>query len=352
MKRKIIYLTTGKESYHIESLYSLASAIKLLGDKREEIEFVVHTDQASFYRALPVSVRHISQKTLLEWKGPIDYIFRAKHACLLSELENSEQCILIDSDTFFHRTPMSLFERVSKESLLCNELQHKFGENKDDYTYKSLAHHLQKLGLAPDNMYRLNSGVIGLTKENKVVLEKSIALMDKYHSKASASYNLEEFALAVTSHAKNLSVNTCTDIIKHYWSRKNLVRAKIVAWYQKHGESPLSEAAFNDMLLINTRPPKPPAPKRLFNKAKSLLIPRQQRQLALELMNGCYHYQNEFERACKFAWWETALKNASEKNQLNRKQVLTILKTPAFRLSIGVQHSKEISDYLDSSTDF
>lgn len=347
MKNKIIYLTTGKETYHIEALYSISSAINLLNNQTDEIELVVHTDQVSLYQKLPIAIKEISPSLLRNWKGPFDYIFRAKHACLLSELNDADQCILIDSDTFFYRSPLTLFERVSNNSLLCNALQATFGENKEDYTYKCLAHLLQPAGLAPDEMRRLNSGVIGLTKSNKIILEKSIQLMDEFYAKAPLSYNIEEFALAVSANTEKLKVNTCTDIIRHYWSRKNIIRAKVTEWHKRHKDTPLSADSFRDMQLINATPPKPPTLARMANKAKTMLVPKEHRQFAIELLNGCYNYSNEFEKACKFAWWETALKNALEKSNLDKEKAFKLLQTLPLKLAVGQENCTEITNYLE-----
>lgn len=171
--------------------------------------------------------------------------------------------------------------------------------------------------------------------------------MDEFYTKAPLSYNLEEFALAVIADAEDMELLTCTDLIKHYWSRKRLVRAKITAWYKKHKEDTLSASAFNDMSLISTTTPKPPTIMRLFKKTKALIIPKIQRQFAIELMNGCYEYSNEFDKACKFAWWETALKNLIEKSGLDKKQILKILQTRSFKLALGKNHCVAIANYLE-----
>lgn len=349
MKKKIIYLATGKETYHIEAFYSISSAISFLKNCPAEIEFIVHTDLDTHYKKLPVTIRKVSPLTLRDWKGPYEYIFRAKHACLLTELYDADQCILIDSDTFFYRSPLILFERVSNNSLLCNDLQAMFGENKEDYTYKALASLLQLTGLAPDDMRRLNSGVIGLTNSKKGILEESIRLMDELYGHAPLSYNLEEFTLAVAANAEKLELNTCTDTIKHYWSRKKIIRAKVIEWYQRHKDSPLSENSFKDMQLINETPPKPPTIARIANKTKTLLIAKDYRQFAIELLNGCYNYPNEFEKACKYAWWDTALKNALENPSLNKEKILKKIQSPSLKLILGKSNQMDIFSHLERS---
>lgn len=105
----------------------------------------------------------------------------------------------------------------------------------------------------------------------------------------------------------------CTDLIHHYWSRKQLFRAKIQAWLCKHGSSLLSAAALDDTLKVTDRLPRPPRAKRLLYKLGTLPLPAPMRQFSIELLYGCHEYSNEFDRACGPVWWEKAATNAIER---------------------------------------
>ena len=82
--------------------------------------------------------------------------------------------------------------------------------------------------------------------------------MDEFHPIVPNAYTLEEFCLAVAAY-RTLTLTDCTDVIHHYWSRKDLFRAKIQAWLHKHGDDPLGEAALADVARSTTacqnRPP-------------------------------------------------------------------------------------------------
>lgn len=131
----------------------------------------------------------------------------------------------------------------------------------------------------------LNSGVIGLMQEDAPLLDRSIALMDEYYPHAKGAYTLEEFCLTVAAY-RQMQVNQCTDLIHHYWSRKQLFRAKVQAWLAKHQHAPLTEAALADVYRVNAQLPKPPTLQRLGYKALSLTLPAEQRQFMRELLNA------------------------------------------------------------------
>lgn len=178
--------------------------------------------------------------------------------------------------------------------------------------YRDLSPYLFERGWADDEMHQLNSGVIGLPREEAKILDRSLELMDELYPIANGAYTLEEFVLAVAAH-KRLELVGCTDLIHHYWSRKQLFRAKIQAWLCKHGSSLLSAAALDDTLKVTDRLPRPPRAKRLLYKLGTLPLPAPMRQFSIELLYGCHEYSNEFDRACGPVWWEKAATNAIER---------------------------------------
>ena len=100
------------------------------------------SDNPAPYRDLPVQVCTLDDATRKRWSEPHGYHFRTKHVLLRQVLETSEQALLIDTDTFFHDSPMALFERVAPGSLLCNAFHAKYGDNRESLLYDALAKHL------------------------------------------------------------------------------------------------------------------------------------------------------------------------------------------------------------------
>ncbi|WP_448196880.1 hypothetical protein [Pseudomonas putida] len=343
---QLVYLAFGPATYHQEACFSIVSALAHLGTAAgEAMDIQVYTDNPEPYGKLPVTVHLLDEATRTAWNEPHGYHFRSKHVVLRQVLQQHSQAVLIDTDTFFRKSPLNLFQRVKAGSLLCNAIGGRYGANQQCLLYQNLQNILQARGLADGQMPMVNSGVIGLTAEDAGILDHSIAMMDEFHPLVRTAYTLEEFCLAVAAYRK-LALAECTDVIHHYWSRKAQFRAKIQAWLRKHADQPLSAAALEDVLLVNDQLPRPPTLQRLGYKAMSLTLPSRERQFARELLYGSYPYPNEFDRACAPAWWDKALQNLNERyGPMEPEQLRQCLRHPCLRLSLGAQR-KEIEAHL------
>jgi hypothetical protein len=312
---QLIYLVFGAETYHQEAVFSIASALACMRKTPSHpVDIQVFSDDPLPYRNLPVRVRPLDAQTRTAWSAPHGYHFRTKHVALRKVLEECELALLIDTDTIFHSSPLELFDRVKPGTLLCNALNLRYGDYKESKLYKALASTLEARGLADDEMLLLNSGVIGLVRQDAGLLDRSIELMDDLYLAANKAYNLEEFCLATAAY-KNMVVDQCPDLIHHYWSRKQLFRAKIAAWLLRHADNPASEKALNDTRRVTALVPRPPAWQRQLYKIATWAMPVQQRQFTLEILYGCYLHNNEFDQACSTVWWEKARRNAAQRQK-------------------------------------
>lgn len=310
---QLVYLVFGAQTYHQEAVFSIASALAKAGAPTDRpFDIQVFSDNPEPYRDLPVRVRPIDADIRREWSGPHHYHFRCKHVVARLVLEEAEKAILIDTDTFFLDSPMKLFERVQPDTLLCNAFQIRYADCKETILYTALAKTLAERNLADDQMRLLNSGVIGLTRNNAPILDKSIALMDEFFSVTPGAITLEEFCLSVAAY-RSLKVNQCPDLIHHYWSRKPLFRAKVLAWIRKHRHDPLGAEAMSDTAKVSPKLPRPGTWQRLAYKSATLAVPQPQRQFVREVLYGCCEHPNEFDRACSPVWWEKAFSNAEHR---------------------------------------
>lgn len=337
---QLVYLAFGSQTYHQEAQFSIVSALtKLQKTPDEVLDIHVYSDDPAPYQHLPVTLHALDTATRETWSQPYGYHFRCKHVLLRKVLASTPMAVLIDTDTFFHQSPMELFRRISPGTLLCNAIGRNYGADTQCSLFRSLGPMLSTRGLADQQMPLLNSGVIGLTQGDIPLLDQSIALMDEYYPHANGAYTLEEFCLAVAAY-RQMQVNQCTDVIHHYWSRKQLFRAKVQAWLAKHQHAPLSARALEDVALVNAQIPKPPALHRLGYKALSWTLPTEQRQFLRELMYGCYKYPNEFDRASAPTWWNKALENANSRHPqpLCHNKLHQWFDRPGMRLGLGRKH--------------
>lgn len=345
---QLVYLVFGAETYHQEAVFSIASALARLRETPgQALDIQVFSDNPAPYAKLPVRVRLLDKETRAAWSEPHGYHFRTKHVALRQVLSESECALLIDTDTFFHVSPLRLFERVKPGTLLCNAFGPRYGDNRDIDLYQVLAERLRDRGLADDQMPLLNSGVMGLMREDAGLLDQTIGLMDEFYPELSTCYILEEFSLAVAAY-RTKEVKECTDLIHHYWSRKQLFRAKIRAWLKKHEHDPLTQAALDDTLRVTTKLPRPATWKRLMYKAVTLGAPAQQRQFLREVLYGCSWHSNEFDRACSSVWWEKAQENAEQRQdkRMEARQIEHWLNYWPVRQLLGKQQRDVIYQHL------
>lgn len=310
---QLVYLVFGAPTYHQEAVFSIASALAGMRKTPDQaLDIQVFSDNPEPYEHLPVRVRTLDDKTRKEWSAPHGYHFRTKHVALRKVLDECERALLIDTDTFFHGSPLELFERVEPGTLLCNAFNLRYGLYQESELYTKLAPILKERELADDDMPLINSGVIGLTRHDAGLLDDSIALMDELYPLAKGAYTLEEFCLGVAAY-RSKNVSQCPDLIHHYWSRKQLFRAKVRAWLRKHGDDLTSEHALNDTQRVTSRLPRPPSWQRMLYKGATLGVPAHQRQFVREILYGCCQHSNEFDRACATVWWEKARENAEQR---------------------------------------
>ncbi|TWC16664.1 hypothetical protein FBY06_11937 [Pseudomonas sp. SJZ085] len=344
---QLIYLVYGAATYHQEAVFSIASALAGLRETPgEALDIQVFTDNPKPYEGLPVRLRPLDNETRQAWTQPHGYHFRAKHVVMQKVLKETELALLIDTDTFFHCSPLELFRRIQPGTLLCNAITLNYGDNKDAELYVALAQVLQQRQLADDNMLLLNSGVIGLHSSDADVLDRSIALMDELYPLARGAYTLEEFCLSVAAYHR-VQVRECPDLIHHYWSRKQLFRAKTKAWLDKHHADPVCQQALDETRQVTATLPRPPTLQRLAYKLVTVALPGHKRQFMREILYGCHRHANQFDQACAPVWWEKALENVEHrlKKPLEDHELKRWLDHPLIRLVLG-RRRKAIYSHL------
>lgn len=349
---QLIYLVFGAETYHQEAVFSIASALAHLGGPDDmPLDIQVFSDNLAPYRDLPVQAHLLDEATRKGWCEPHGYHFRTKHVLLRQVLQTAERALLIDTDTFFHDSPMALFERVAPGTLLCNAFHAKYGDNREGVLYETLAKHLAERGLADNDMWLLNSGVIGITQQEAYLLDRSIELMDELFPMARGAYTLEEFCLSVAAYHK-VNVRQCPDLIHHYWSRKQLFRAKVKAWIAKHAASPISAAALADTRRVSAHLPRPPRLQRLMYKLITMALPKRKQQFIREILYGCYEHENEFDQACGPVWWEKARQNQEQRQKcpVDAHQLEHWFANPLVRLILGERRAAIYEHLMTSET--
>lgn len=304
---QLIYIAFGDETYQTEAFFSIASAIARNLDTPEfAFDINVYTDNPEFYKNLPVQVHPINK----DWYGEINYHFRLKPAVVYENADKYKKTILIDTDTFFKKSPKYLFDKITEKNLLCNS-KHPGIENSLDTKVKEV---ISRENLLKENFIYLNSGVIGIYKDSKHILKKTIKIIDKLYPELSFYYTLEELSLALSVSLENIETVDCIEDIHHYWSRKAIFRKKAETWYIKHKGTPISNHALSDTLKVTDKIPKPPVFARLINKTLALSVQKKYRHFLIELFNATHNYDNEFDKAASTVWIVKSVENLKERS--------------------------------------
>lgn len=308
---QLLYLVYGPDpAYHAEARFSILSALYRAGSSRD-FTIVVYTDAPSHYNGLPVEVWALSEATLQQWYGPQRYHHRSKLCLLQQAVPQADKTVFIDTDTFFLHDPALLFAAVNDQTCLADKL-YRGRLPVETATDDAVAALLAQYRINPDNIPVINSGLFGITRSNRGVLDVALALNDASYPASGRSLTTEQLVLGIAASTQTRLVED-DHIIKHYWSRKQLFRAKAFAFIERHGREWDTAAARADFLRVTPALPKPPVVVRTLVKLLLILVPQQERQLLLELFYGRYPYRNPFDRACQPVWCEKAWDNYRQK---------------------------------------
>jgi hypothetical protein len=314
---QLLYLVYGPDAaYHAEAQFSILSALYRAGTSKA-FDIVVYTDAPQHYKDLPVQVQELSADILQQWYGPLRYHHRAKLCLLQQAVPLASKTVFIDTDTFFLRDPALLFAAVNDNTCLADELyeSHLPVKTAGDSAVSAM---LAEYGIDARKIPVINSGLFGISHKNRDVLDIAIALNDVVYPASDRSLTTEQLVLGMAASTKTALVAD-DNVIKHYWSRKQLYRAKAFAFLTRHATQWDTPAARADFLLVTPELPKPPTIVRIMAKMLLILVPKRQRQLWLELFYGYYPYRNPFDRACQPAWREKARENYQQKKISRQK---------------------------------
>jgi hypothetical protein len=316
-KPQLLYLVYGSDAaYHREAQFSILSALYRVADATQFV-ISVYTDAPAHYQHLPVTVYPLTTETLQQWAGELRYHHRSKLCVLQQAVPLASKTVFIDTDTFFLRDPARLFAAINDATCVVDELY---------YSQLPVAvvqdaavdEQLQKASIDPKNIPIINSGLFGIACSNAAVLDLALRLNDAVYPASNKSLTTEQLVLGMAA-ATQTALQADDGVIKHYWSRKQLFRAKTSAFIAKHGAQWDTEAARRDFLRVTPAMPKPPVLVRSVMKLLTIVVPQPARQLLLELFYARFPYRNPFDRACQDAWREKAWKNYYEKKAEKNK---------------------------------
>ena len=108
-----MYLAYGKSQYVYEAIFSLLTAAYFEPFDTGRIRYVVYTDQPEAFETLEGVILVPIKTKLGEWLDGSDYIHRCKPMAIIEALETYKgKVAFVDTDTYFKRSPMHIFDRI------------------------------------------------------------------------------------------------------------------------------------------------------------------------------------------------------------------------------------------------
>jgi len=204
-RKILLYIIYGENhSYYHGAIFSLLTFMNWI-KKDDPVEIVVLTEKLSYFESYPVKIFQISEKNKKEWSLNGRYNFRIKNrglAYIMDQLKLSEhdKILFLDTDTYFHKSPLSLFDLIQPNQALFY-LNEGFIYNRK--RFQVYIEHLEGKTIEVDNdVYELSrqssmwgSLMVGIMPNMRDSLEWSDKLMKVFFELVPA-HTIEPFSLS------------------------------------------------------------------------------------------------------------------------------------------------------------
>ena len=221
--RIIAYFLYGaSDEYKLELALSVISAItqenKQLEDALDRITYCVVTDQKKIPYDLPVEILHLEPGELANWTDNGAYNHRAKPLAMLKVLDYYKCPVaMIDTDTYFIDTPQIIFEKIDRYNSVMHDFEYLIGSQSIWVNLLAKINGCINLGgyVIDGDSPMFNSGVVGLSFDNRHLLCDSLAIIDELN-KIDSVFNIEQFAVGLSLNKKT-KIHVCKNVVRHYW---------------------------------------------------------------------------------------------------------------------------------------
>jgi len=268
----LVYCVYGGECTQ-EALFSILSAIRYEEPAARDWRLVIYTDNPRSFSRFDAIIEQLGAQRLDGWAGPANFGHRRKIFVLQHALRNYGRSVLVDTDTYFLKSPHRLFEKISPGNAIMHMQEGLLRR------FVHLAPLLESLCARPFEMpgwsYRFtpdwlmwNSGVVGLDPSDEGLTGRVVTLADAIHRR-SPSLLSEQIAFTAVLKA-SARLRETNEIVYHYWPadlrkpfRQGL--ASLLAGFQKADLAELSERLYASR-------PRAKLKRRVKARAKTILF--------------------------------------------------------------------------------
>ena len=254
MRKILCYIVYGdKQDYYDGAIFSFLTFMNWVDDT-EDLEVVVLAEKPEKFKGYPMKVLLLDENQKREWSIGGKYDFRIKNrglAYVFDELKLSgmDKILFFDTDTYFHKSPMQLFDLIKSNQALMYLNEGKIYKRKRFSPYISGLEN-KKIQVDSD-FYELsiNSAIwgsllVGISANMRQSLDWADKLMLKFYDMVHV-HTIEEFSLSETLLRKYKLVEGKRFVSLYSTSRKKAYAKKILtAFFRDNKSKSLNEQIY------------------------------------------------------------------------------------------------------------
>ncbi len=225
----LVLLCFGEEGFFYECAFALLSLSRLHTAAGFPFKQVcIYTDNARWFSRfkdcpLPLKFRKITDTDINNWKGSINYLYRAKIEVLKDfTATHSGNILFCDTDIVFTAPLTPLLEGLENGQVFMHSSDGIISSRStpmlkklDDYLRKK--EHPQVNGKYLYDLPMWNSGIIGFNTRIPNIAEDALTFTDEYYPRNHAIRVVEQFAFTVVL-LKAGPIYATTPYALHYWN--------------------------------------------------------------------------------------------------------------------------------------
>lgn len=219
---RIVYQSYGSNSIYTQTLFSIFTLKYYLDEGESDFPYqiIVYTDNTEIFLRYKIDTSLITQQLIEEWKGKYNFIHRVKIKIIEDVAQKyNDTIIYIDSDTYFLKSPIGLFNSISPEISLMLTNEGQISKNNHKLLYKFLSKN--KFDVKNKTRFMWNAGLIGIDKSNLHLIKQILELNDEIFEKF-YRHIVEQFCFSYFLQL-NTRINSCDYYLYHYCGDKDLV---------------------------------------------------------------------------------------------------------------------------------
>ncbi|GAB3228049.1 hypothetical protein GCM10027346_12120 [Hymenobacter seoulensis] len=267
-KTNLVYWGTGGEVVYRQIVFSIFTLLYHVEFNLNQIKIVIYTDNNSFFQkwlsGVDFDIEILHYEDEVKYKGEYNYLYRIKPCIIIDQLDKgANKVFFVDSDTFFMKSPIALFNIVNEEISVMNINEYDLIDAGDDELISWL--HIRKAVRnkvfnirgsefnIPFSARMWNSGVIGINNNNKNLLEDAVLLIDQIYNNYPA-FHSEQFAIGYLL-SKCTRLLESEDYIYHYFfgNKKQIINHHLNKFFKSHRPGALHNNINDSWALVLKR---------------------------------------------------------------------------------------------------